>query len=90
MADLGKTTPIGLIQSAVGGMQIEAYLDNSTLTKCANESGYKWNSSSPEQNIGYKLASKLFYGMVTPFVNMSVAGWAWYQGIALPPLPLSR
>lgn len=80
MADLGKDTPIGLVQSSVGGMQIEAYLDNETLTTCMNESGYKWNASVPTQNIGYPITSKLYYGMVTPFVNMSLAGWAWYQG----------
>jgi hypothetical protein len=80
LVDLGVETPIGLIQSAVGGMQIEAYLDNETLKTCANESGYAWNASNPSQNIGYALTSKLFYGMITPFVNMSVEGWAWYQG----------
>ena len=67
LADLGKDTPIGLMQSAVGGMQIEAYLDNATLATCGNESGYTWNSSQPQQNVGYKLTSKLFYGMITPF-----------------------
>eukprot|EP01052_Picozoa_sp_SAG31_P026547 SAG31_NODE_2414_length_5736_cov_5.853823_3_plen_93_part_00 len=55
-------------------MQIEAYLDNETLTTCKNESGYQWNSSLPGVNVGYALASKLFYGMVTPFVNMTIAG----------------
>ena len=77
LVDLGVESPIGLIQSAVGGMQIEAYLDNETLNTCANESGYKWNASNPSQNIGYSLSSKLFYGMITPFVNMSLSGWAW-------------
>ena len=79
MADLGKDTPIGLIQSSVGGMQIEAYLDNETLTTCKNESGYEWNASVPTQNVGYPITSKLYYGMITPFVNMSLAGWVWYQ-----------
>jgi hypothetical protein len=31
-------------------------------------------------NVGYPLATKLYYGMITPFVNTSVEGWAWYQG----------
>lgn len=37
LADLGTSTPIGLIQAAVGGTQIEAWLDNETLTTCTNE-----------------------------------------------------
>lgn len=77
----GITIPIGLIQSAVGGTMIEAWLDNATLATCSNTSGYKYNTStSPPTFIGYKLTSKLYYGMVTPFVNMSVNGWVWYQG----------
>eukprot|EP00041_Stephanoeca_diplocostata_P037874 m.1453942 g.1453942 ORF g.1453942 m.1453942 type:complete len:214 (-) comp25118_c1_seq6:4685-5326(-) len=69
--------PIGLIQSAVGGTQIEAWLDNETLGTCTNESGYNITNGI---NYGYGLTSLLYYGMVTPFLNMSVAGWAWYQG----------
>lgn len=39
-AELGKDTevPIGLIQSAIGGSQIESWMDNTTLTECTNES----------------------------------------------------
>ena len=88
LVDLGKSTPIGLIQSSVGGMQIEAYLDNETLTTCKNESGYKWNASEPGQNVGYPITSKLWYGMVTPFVNTSLAGWVWCES-RLPLSPLS-
>ena len=55
---------------------IEAWLDNETLTTCKNESGYKYNASTGA-SIGYALTSKLYYGMVTPFINMSIAGWAW-------------
>jgi hypothetical protein len=76
LVDLGTTTPIGLIQAAVGGTQIEAWLDNETLTTCTNESGYNINASGV--NNGYAITSKLFYGMVTPFVNTSVAGWIWH------------
>jgi sialate O-acetylesterase len=80
--ELGSEAPaIGLIQSAVGGTQIEAWLDNSTLKTCGNESGYKWNTSTtPPTFDGYPLTSKLFYGMVSPFVNMTINGWLWYQG----------
>ena len=53
------------LPAAVGGTQVEAWLDNQTLTTCTNESGYKWNTSMPGVNVGYKLTSKLFYGMVS-------------------------
>ena len=74
------------------GMQIEAYLDNETLTTCKNESGYKWNASEPGQNVGYPITSKLWYGMVTPFVNTSVAGWVWCESRLplAPPSPPCR
>ena len=60
--------PIGLIQSAVGGTHIEAWLDNETLPLCRN-------ISDPG------IAHNLFYGMIAPFVNMTVSGWVWYQVI---------
>ena len=54
-----KAPPIGLIQSAVGGTQIEAWLDNSSLLggeACAKQSGYNLNASG--FNKGYGLSSK--------------------------------
>jgi sialate O-acetylesterase len=65
------TTPIGVIQSAIGGSQIESWMDNTTLTECANES--LTGGAVPEDS------GRLFYGMVAPFVNTSVSGWLWYQ-----------
>lgn len=64
--------PIGLIQSAIGGSQIEAWMSNETLTKCTNES---LTGGAIKQNSG-----ALYYGMVAPFANYSVRGWVWYQG----------
>jgi sialate O-acetylesterase len=76
--DDDAAVPIGLVQSAVGGTQIEAWLDNRTLAGCANTSGYNINASTGA-NDGYGLTSKYWYGMVAPFVNMSVAGWLWCE-----------
>ena len=45
------------------------------VTILAHRSGYNFNASGA--NIGYAITSKLFYGMVTPFINTSVAGWIW-------------
>eukprot|EP01046_Picozoa_sp_COSAG06_P013387 COSAG06_NODE_809_length_12164_cov_17.936179_12_plen_69_part_00 len=47
----------------VGGMQIEAYLDNETLTTCKNESGYQWNASNASQFIGE------YNGLFEPFIS---------------------
>eukprot|EP00755_Sulcionema_specki_P013750 Sspe_Gene.54837::Locus_30219_Transcript_1_1_Confidence_1.000_Length_897::g.54837::m.54837/K05970/SIAE; sialate O-acetylesterase len=71
MRGMGReVTPIGLVQIAVGGTQIEAWMDNTTLTECRNE------SLKP----GVAPPSQLYYGMVAPFANTTVAGWVWYQG----------
>ncbi|CAK0871817.1 unnamed protein product [Prorocentrum cordatum] len=66
------STPIGLIQSSVGGTQIEAWMSNETLARCSDEAP---SGGAVPQNSG-----ALYYGMVAPFVNYSVRGWVWYQG----------
>jgi sialate O-acetylesterase len=67
-----EPVPIGLIQSAIGGSQIEAWMDNETLGLCKDQS--LTGGAVPEDR------GRLYYGMVAPFVNYSVAGWLWYQG----------
>jgi hypothetical protein len=64
--------PVGLIQSAIGGSQIESWMDNHTLTTCTDES---LAGGAIPANSG-----RLYYGMVAPFANYSVRGWLWYQG----------
>lgn len=64
--------PIGLIQSALGGSTIEAWSPNETVLACQNRTPGGPTAGHP--------TGHLFYGMVCPFVNMTVAGWAWYQG----------
>ena len=68
---LGDDAPpigvIGLIQSAIGGTQIEAWTPNATTARCRN-------TTAPPAG------GALYYGMVCPFVNMTIAGWVWYQG----------
>ena len=66
------SVPIGLIQSAVGGSQIEAWMSNETLGQCKEQS--LTGGAVPE------CAGRLYYGMTAPFANYSVAGWLWYQG----------
>ena len=64
-----ESVPIGLIQSAIGGSQIEAWMSNETLAKCKEQS--LTGGAVPE------CAGRLYYGMTAPFANFSVAGWLW-------------
>ena len=64
--------PIGMIQSALGGSTIEAWSPNETTIACQNK--------TPGAPTAGKPTGHLFYGMVCPFVNMTIAGWTWYQG----------
>ena len=66
----GKDIPIGLIQSAIGGSMIEAWMPDRALSKCTNESLAGKGQSPP---------SRLFKGMIAPFVNFTLNGWLWYQ-----------
>lgn len=63
--------PIGLIATAVGGSQIEAWMPEDSLNECA---GTSLNTD------GVAPPTKLYNGMVAPFVNMSIKGFLWYQG----------
>ena len=67
LGDDEDAPPIGLIQSAIGGSHIEAWSANTTTEKCQNKTA---GGPTAGVNRGY-----LYYGMVCPFVNMSVAGW---------------
>ena len=77
--------PIGLIQSAVGGSTIEAWQANETRAECTDRmvphaglggghGGFPFMQHQP---------GALYYGYVTPFVNMSIFGFLWYQCVAL-------
>jgi hypothetical protein len=67
----GKLVPIGLTDTAIGGQRIEEYMVNDTsMTACSDRSGEK----SPEWN------GRLYGKQTLPFVDMTIKGWAWYQG----------
>ena len=70
--------PIGLIQSAVGGSIIEAWVANATLdAACVDQ----FPLPAPGKSIALQhIPGALYYGMITPFVNTTVAGFTWYQG----------
>ena len=71
----GPAPPIGLIQNAVGGSTIEAWMSNSSRSECAQE----FVDSGKKVALQH-IPGGLYYGMVTPFVNMTLAGFVWYQG----------
>lgn len=84
-----EDVPIGLIQSAIGGSQIESWMSNETIDSCKNQS---LTGGAVPENQG-----RLYYGMVAPFANYSLAGWVWcvngpladVAGLTLPCLLIS-
>jgi hypothetical protein len=64
--------PIGLIQAAIGGTTIESWSPNTTTMHCQNKTAGGPSAGPP--------GGRLYYGMVCPFVNMTIAGFTWYQG----------
>lgn len=71
MEQSGDKTPIGLIDTAIGGQRIEEYMVNTTeiMYSCANRT-----SATPN-----KWDGMLFARMILPYVDMTTKGFAWYQ-----------
>jgi hypothetical protein len=69
LAELGVTVPIGIIDTAIGGQRIEEFMDNSTVNQCTQRTQeyYPWWDG------------QLYGQQILPFVDMTVAGFAWYQ-----------
>lgn len=70
LADAGVTTPIGILDTAIGGQRIEEYMNNHTINQCTQRLG---------ENIPW-WDSQLFGQQILPFVDMTIKGWVWYQG----------
>ena len=72
LEELGDDAPpIGLIQSAIGGSMIEAWSPNATTESCQNKTEGGPTAAPTD--------GRLYYGMIAPFVNTTVAGWLWYR-----------
>jgi len=69
LGQIESTVPIGLIQSAVGGTQIESWMPSGARAQCSQ--------LDPQGGSGG--LSGLYNAMVAPFLNYSVSGWLWYQ-----------
>jgi sialate O-acetylesterase len=74
---LGGTTPVGLIESSVGGTSIRCWSPKDALAKCNGIPTQLWESYGTGP---YELAV-LFNGMVAPFATgpTALAGVVWYQ-----------
>lgn len=73
LSELGVDTPIGIANTAIGGQRIEEYMVNTTdsIGKCSERSG--------EGPGGAVWDGRHFGDMVSPFLDMTVKGWAWYR-----------
>jgi sialate O-acetylesterase len=77
--------PIGLIQTAVGGSTIEAWMSNETLGRCSNE--FNFSYGNPSKGTGIRsgvskdqhIPGTLHYGYLAPFANTSVSGFLWCE-----------
>ena len=68
----GKTAPtLGLVAMAIGGSAIEEWVDLPTQEACAY---YEHQANGGPNN------HVLYDTMVRSFVNMTIKGWAYYQG----------
>ena len=80
-----EAPPIGLIQTAVGGSTIEAWMANETLDRCSNEFNFSYGNPSKGTGIrsgvskNQHIPSTLHYGYLAPFANTSVSGFLWCE-----------
>lgn len=76
-----------MIESAYGGTTIEQWVSVDAQLQCSNVSCHA-NASLPYNKATAEACTQdaelgnggLWGGMVSPFVNMSLTGWTWYQG----------
>jgi len=66
-----EAPPIGLINTAVGGTQVEQWTRNNTLTSCKGPK--RCDADAGQCGI-------LYNSMVKPYLNMTIKGVVWYQG----------
>ncbi|CAB9528805.1 Sialate O-acetylesterase [Seminavis robusta] len=77
LVDMGITdTPIGLVNTAIGGKRIQEFTSNSTIGQCHNRT--RAGMGNQEDNVWFE--GNLYAQQVMPFVDMTVKGWLWYQG----------
>lgn len=71
---MNKTIPMGVIQATPQGFNLEQYVPGSLVLKCHNETFVK--------NIKSFIFKDMYWGLfVEPFMNHTVKGVLWYQGM---------
>lgn len=71
--------PIGIIQAALGGTPIEAWMSKNSLLRFTPEIS---QASLDELKGKYGHASLYFNGIIGPLLNFTIKGVIWYQGEA--------
>ena len=71
--DPSHRVPIGLIQSAVGGTRVEAWMSAEALTACPHPPLVGSNANNQP--------SVLWNGMVAPLTSVLPRTFLWYQGV---------
>ncbi|RYE17007.1 MAG: sialate O-acetylesterase, partial [Sphingobacteriales bacterium] len=67
---LGTKVPVGIVVSCFGGSYAEQWTSKETIQNDPVLAGYYKSSSN----------SSLYNGMINPLRNLSIKGFAWYQG----------
>lgn len=80
---VGYDKPVGLVQSAVGGTRVEAWMSSDALDVASRRvlSNHTPIVPPPASN-AVNERSVLYNGMIAPFDAMSVRAVLWYQGEA--------
>ena len=79
LSELGVRHPIGIANTAIGGQRIEEYMPNASVAKCSFRFGSD-GATGVDPEPAREWDSVLYAKQVVPFVDMTVKGWAWYQG----------
>ena len=77
-SDIGQTKPVALVQSAVGGTRVSAWMSSEAIEKAAIKAGMKPGPGANSNN----RVSVLYNAMISPFNKMSIRAAMWYQGEA--------
>jgi hypothetical protein len=76
---IGDSTPVALIQSAVGGTRVEAWMSKSAIVRASKLLN---NTLPPPASNAVNKVNVLYNAMVSPFNSMAVRAALWYQGEA--------
>lgn len=67
--------PIGMVQSAFGGTQVQAWMDSATLNSFSELAG-----RPTPQKVTKNTPTVLFNAMIHPILGYGIKGAIWYQG----------